>query len=77
MSAKSRPAPSPSEGGWDSSGQAPGTRAGSPVWAGSPQDSFGNAITAKRKHFQEKLIRENVEQEKAEHDVVLEKSGLD
>ena len=30
-----------------------------------------------RKHFQEKLIRENVEQEKAEHDVVLEKSGLD
>lgn len=54
MSAKSRPAPSPSEGGRDSSGQAPGTRAGSPVWAGSPQDSFGNAITAKRKHFQEK-----------------------
>ena len=29
-----------------------------------------------RKHFQEKLIRENVEQEKAEHDAVLEKSGL-
>lgn len=29
-----------------------------------------------RKHFQEKLTRENVEQEKAEHDVVLEKSGL-
>ena len=30
-----------------------------------------------RKHFQEKLIRENVEQEKAEHNAVLEKSGLD
>ena len=30
-----------------------------------------------RKHFQKKLMRENVEQEKAEHDVVLEKSGLD
>lgn len=30
-----------------------------------------------RKHFQKKLMRENVEQDKAEHDVVLEKSGLD